>query len=270
MFTLSANISLLYPELPFLERVGAAARAGFRAVEVMYPYDHDPSRFANALLSNGLTLSVLNAPPGNHAAGERGLAAIPGKEQAFRNSLNEAIDFATITRCSNIHVLTGVIPEGACYQKVRETLRVNLIHAAKLFAEHGMNLLLEPLSAQVVPNYSLTRLEAASEWVNELHTEGCTNVHLQVDLYHTQQEQGNLAALLQKYFAQISYIQIAGVPGRHEPTVGEINYRYLIDLLVSLGYCGWIGCEYLPEGNTDSGLAWARNWGLLEMPADLP
>ncbi|WP_237173645.1 hydroxypyruvate isomerase family protein [Paracandidimonas lactea] len=263
MLKLSANISLLYPDLPFLQRVEAAAQSGFGAIEVMYPYEHNADDLAHALRKFGLTLSVLNAPPGDYAAGERGLAAIPGREQDFRDSITRAIDYANVTGCQNVHVLTGNIPAGAPSEAVRQTMLVNLIYAAERFAPHGIALLLEPLSSQVLPDYSLTRVEAASELLQAIRHAGCANVGLQVDLYHTQMEQGNLAALLRRYCDEIDYIQIAGVPGRHEPTVGEINYRYLLDLLASQGFEGWVGCEYTPREDTDTGLAWARSWGLL-------
>jgi Hydroxypyruvate isomerase len=266
MLKLSANISLLYPELDFLARVGAASRAGFGAIEVMYPYDHCATELAKALRDHGMRLSVLNSPPGDYGGGERGLAAVPGQEQAFRLSIEQAIDYAMETQCSNVHVLTGNIPTGAQYSDVEPTLHDNLLHAAERFAQAGLTLLLEPLSRYVLPRYSMTTVEQASFWYHVIKDAGFDNVALQVDLYHTQMEQGNLAALIQQYIAEIAYIQIAGVPGRHEPTVGEINYRYLLELLESLQFDGWVGCEYIPQGDTDGGLAWAREWGLLKAP----
>jgi len=260
---LSANISLLYPELPFLDRIYAAARAGFRAVEVMYPYGYSAHEFARALRSSSLTLSVLNAPPGNYEDGERGLAAIPGREQEFRESLKYALEYASITGCSSIHVLTGNTPDGVDAASVEQTLRNNLNYAAKFFLQHRIALLLEPLSRQILPLYSLSRVEHASCWVRELRAAGFDNVGLQVDLYHTQMEQGNLEALIHRYFDEIKYVQIASVPGRHEPTVGEINYRYLLELLETLRFSGCIGCEYIPQASTNEGLSWAREWGLL-------
>jgi len=266
MLNLSANVSLLYQELPFPERIGAAARSGFRAVEVMYPYACPAHVLSGELRAYDMTLTVLNAPPGDYLKGERGLAALPGREREFRYSLDEAVAYAKATGCTNIHVLTGNTPDNADSGLVAYTMRENLLYCADLFARHELTLLLEPLSRQMLPSYSLTRVEEASGWLRELNNSGYANVGIQLDLYHTQMEQGNLAAMIQNYIQEITYVQIAGVPGRHEPTVGEINYRYLLDLLQTLGFAGWVGCEYIPRYMTEEGLGWARDWGLLDMP----
>lgn len=266
MLKLSANISLLYRELEFLDRVGAAAQAGFTAVEVMYPYDHPADDLAKALHSHAVQLSVINAPPGNHSAGERGLACLPGREAAFRATIDQAVQYATITGCQNIHVLTGNLPQGIDRHIWENTLRGNLMHAAERFAQASMVLLLEPLSRQMLPDYSLTTVEQASFWRRELGAAGFSNVALQLDLYHTQMEQGNLAAIIQRHIDEIQYVQIAGVPGRHEPTIGEVNYRFLLGLLEKLNFAGWVGCEYIPRSNTEEGLQWAREWGFLHAP----
>lgn len=263
MFNLSANISLMFQEFPFLERIGAAACSGFRAVEVMYPYEFSAHDMAEKMRSWNVMLSVLNAPPGDYMIGERGLAALPGRVTEFRDSLKQAIEYANTTQCTNIHVLTGNLHDDIDQFEVMSTLRSNLLYCAELFAENGVTLLLEPLSTQILPSYSLTRIEDASYWLRELGNNGFRNVGIQMDLYHTQMEQGNLAQLIKRYFNEITYIQIAGVPGRHEPTVGEINYRYLLNEIRELGFKGWVGCEYIPEHKTDIGLKWAREWGLL-------
>ncbi len=263
MFELSANISLLYQEFPFLERIKEAEKSGFRAIEVMYPYAYSAHAVRDELLSRNMALSVLNAPPGNHANGERGLAALPGREQDFKDSLDQAIEYAVVTHCQNIHVLTGNLANDVDQTQAMQTLRENLLYCAAIFAENNLTLLLEPLSRQMLPAYSLPRVEDAHYWISQLKIQGYTNVGLQLDLYHTQMEQGNLAALIKRYISEISYVQIAGVPGRHEPTIGEINYRYLLDQLSSLGFTGWVGCEYIPKDLTHHGLSWARDWGLL-------
>lgn len=264
MLKLSANISMLYPQYDFLSRIGAARRAGFSAIEVMYPYEHSPVALANALRDHGMVLSVLNAPPGDYASGDRGLAAVPGHAAAFRSSIEQAVDYALETECLNVHVLTGNLPLDASPNECEATLLENLLYAAERFAKARLTLLLEPLSRYVLPRYSMTTVEQASHWLGELKAAGFNNVALQIDLYHTQMEQGNLAALIQRYRSEISYIQIAGVPGRHEPTEGEINYRYILQFLASLQFEGWVGCEYIPKHDTDSGLEWAREWGLLK------
>jgi hydroxypyruvate isomerase len=267
MLKLSANISLLYPERDFLARPEAAAHSGFQAVEVMYPYDYRADALAAALRRHGLELSVLNAPAGDYAAGQRGMACIPGVQDDFRASIEEAIGYAQVTACRNVHVLTGNRPANVDDADCERVLRENLLHAARRFAESGLVLLLEPLSREVLPRYSVTTVEQAAYWHGELRRAGFENVALQVDLYHTQMEEGNLATVLQRHRDAIRYVQLAGVPGRHEPTVGEVNYRYLLELLESWKFDGWVGCEYIPQGDTDQGLQWARDWGFLKSPA---
>lgn len=264
MLNLSANISLLYPELPFLDRVEAAARSGFKAIEVMYPYDYaSASELAAALRDTGLVLSVLNAPPGDYAQGERGLACLAGNEQQYRHSIEQAVDYALQTNCSNIHVLTGNVPADQTANVTAQTLEESLCYAANYLAGAGLELLLEPLSTEVLPHYSMSTIEQAAQWQHVVVRSGCDNVSLQIDLYHTQMEQGNLWTLLQRYWSIISYVQIAGVPGRHEPTEGEINYEFLLQRLQAARFSGWVGCEYIPIGDTHAGLQWARDLQLL-------
>lgn len=263
MLKLSANISLLFAELPFLERFKAAANAGFTAVETMYPYDQDPVRMAEQLDAHGLEMSVINLPPGDYAAGERGLATLPGREADFDRALETGLAYASRLRCRRVHLLTGNLDRGMTFAEARPTLRRNIERAADYFAGRDILVLLEPLSRAMLPHYSLTRVEQALELIHDI---GAPNLRLQLDLYHTQQEQGNLAALIERCYDDIDYIQIAGVPGRHEPTVGEINYGYLLDLLQARGFAGWIGCEYVPAAGTLDGLAWARDRKLLPQP----
>ena len=260
MLRLSANISLMYGELPFLDRVGAAAADGFTAVEVMYPYATPAADLADALAAHTMTLSVLNAPAGCRDAGELGFAALVERHADFQASIARAIDYALTTSCKSIHVLTGNLPPAISLDEVRPVLLTNLRQAAQAMASQGLTLLLEPLSRAVFPAYSLTRVEQAVALLDELDM---SNAALQLDFYHTQMEQGHLANLIERHFERIAYVQIAGVPGRHQPTIGEINYHYLLTELERRSFAGWVGCEYIPQGATGDSLAWARQWGYL-------
>ncbi|MGY6270942.1 hydroxypyruvate isomerase family protein [Achromobacter denitrificans] len=260
MLKLSANVSLLFGELRFIERFRAAAEAGFSAVEAMYPYDQRVDDMARELRSSGLELSVMNLPPGNAESAEKGLAALPGRQRDFDRSLELGLEYAQGLGCKRVHLLTGNLPPGATLSDVRSTLTKNIERAVRYFEPHGIIVLLEPLSRQMLPGYSLSRVEDAVSLIEDI---GAPGLRLQLDLYHTQMEQGNLAALIERYGTHIDYIQIAGVPGRHEPTVGEINYEFLLALLQRRNFTGWVGCEYVPRGGTLDGLQWARDWGLL-------
>jgi len=255
---LSANVSLLFPELPFLDRFAAAARAGFMAVEAMYPYDHEIEAIAARLREHALALSVINLPPGG--AADKGLAVLAGRRADYEDSLARGLDYALGLGCGRVHLLTGNLPPATPLRECRALLARNLERALRVFAPHGIKVLLEPLSRQMLPHYSLARVEEAVSLIDEI---GSPDLGLQLDLYHTQMEQGNLAALIDRYYAYIDYIQVAGVPGRHEPDIGEVNYGYVLDLLQQRGFDGWVGCEYVPQGDTLQGLRWARERGWL-------
>lgn len=267
MLKLAANISLMYPGMPLPERCAAAAQAGFSAVEVMYLHGVDVQALAAALQRHGLELTVLNLPPGDHAAGERGLACLPGRESDFEQSLKLGLEHARALGCRRVHLLTGNLDEGCSLAAAWPLLLANVRRAAAFFARHGITVLLEPLSREMLPRYSLTRIEDA---VGLIRAAGAPNLRVQLDLYHTQMEQGHLATRIERHYEDIDYIQIAGVPGRHEPDIGEINYGYLFDLLEARGYGGWIGCEYDPAGDTVAGLEWARRRGLLPQRKPTP
>jgi hydroxypyruvate isomerase len=212
------------------------------------------------LRDHALTLSVINLPPGDHRAGERGLATLTGRDDDFARSLETGLEYAYGLGCQRVHLLTGNLEAGQSLASVRGRLLRNLERAVRWFEPYGIKVLLEPLARAMLPDYSLTRVEEAVALIEEI---GSANLRLQMDLYHTQMEQGNLAAWIERSFPYLDYIQVAGVPGRHEPTVGEINYGYLFSLLDKLEFAGWIGCEYVPLADTASGLAWATDLGLL-------
>jgi hydroxypyruvate isomerase len=247
---LSANLSFLFPELPFLDRFAAAAAAGFRAVEFAFAYEHPKEQVAAAAKAAGVEVVLMNLPPGDWEAGERGLAALAGREAEFRAALDTAIAYAEATGCPHLHAMAGTGTE--CRE---DTFVANLAAAAERLAARGIALLIEPINVIDIPGYFLTLPDQARRIIERV---GHANLFLQLDLYHCQVMRGDLARQFAAHLPLIRHIQIAGNPGRHEPDVGEINYRYLFDYMDSAGYAGWVGCEYRPVGDTRAGLGWAK------------
>jgi hydroxypyruvate isomerase len=252
---LAANISMLFPEVDFLERFAAAARAGFRGIEYQYAYDRKPAEVAAAARDAGVAVLLHNMPMGDARLGERGTACLPGREQRFRDDLELAIEYARAARCPNLHVLAGVVPAGADRAALHATYVSNLKHAARRLAREGMRALIEPLSEQTVANCFLRSSAQAAQALEEL---GAGNAALQYDLFHMQIMEGNLAATIERLLPRIGHLQIADVPGRHEPGSGEINFEFIFKHVDAIGYAGWIGCEYNPAGDTLEGLKWAK------------
>ena len=253
----AANISLMYTEVPFLERFGAAARDGFRAVECLFPYEHPIATLAAQLHAAKLDVILINTPPGNWHAGERGLAAQPGREADFRRAFAQALEYAVTLECPQIHVMAGLVAPTADRIAMRRTFLDNLRYAAHAAAAHGVHCLIEPINTRDIPGYFLNRQDAAHEIRAEL---GLPNLLVQMDLYHCQIVEGDLAMKIRKYLGGVGHIQIAGVPERHEPDHGEINYPYLFALLDELGYPGWVSGEYRPKAGTSQGLGWLKPW----------
>lgn len=253
----AANISMMYAEVPFLDRFAAAARDGFGAVEFQFAYDHAPATLRAKLDEARLQLVLLNAPPGNVAAGDRGLGAQPGREAEFRECLAKAIEYARALACPRIHVMAGLIKPGVERALMRRTFIDNLRFAAREAAPHGITICIEPLNTRDNPGYFLNFQRVGAEIVTEV---GAANVKLQFDFYHRQIMEGDIAMGVRAHFDVIGHIQIAGVPGRHEPDNGEINHPFLFALLDELGYDGWIGAEYRPKAGTSAGLDWIRPW----------
>jgi hydroxypyruvate isomerase len=249
----AANLSMMYNEVPFLDRFAAAARDGFKAVEFLFPYAHAPEEIARRLEHNGLELVLFNLPPGNWDAGERGLAALPGREAEFADGLAEALRYARALRCPRLHVMAGIPPQGADVRACRATYVRVLKLACERAAGEGLTLLIEPINTRDIPGYFLNRQDEAHAIRQEV---GMANLKVQMDLYHCQIVEGDVAMKIRRHIADIGHVQIAGVPERHEPSTGEVNYPYLFDLLDSVGYAGWVGCEYRPRGGTSEGLAW--------------
>jgi len=258
----AANLSLLYPELDFLDRFATAAQDGFKAVEYLFPYAFDRHELAARLQAHGLVQVLFNAPPGDWDAGERGLACLPGRERAFRAGVAQALDYAGALDCPRIHVMAGLLPAGAARQAYEASYISQLRWAAREAAKQGVTVLIEPINTRDMPGYFLNRQDHAHQLIAEI---GEAKLQVQMDLYHCQIVEGDVATKLQRYLptGQVGHIQIAGVPHRHEPDRGELNYPYLFSVLDELGYSGWVGCEYRPQaglqaGGTSAGLGWLK------------
>jgi len=252
----AANLSFLYGEHAFVDRFAAAARDGFRAVEFAFAYDHERHELAARLADAGLVQVLINAPPGDPSAGERGLASLPGREADFRRALLEqALPYALALRCPRVHVMAGLLPPGAERPRHRATFVANLAWAAAHAESAGIELLIEPINTRDVPGYFLNRQDDAHTIVEEV---GAPNLKVQMDLYHCQIVEGDVATKLRQYLptGRVGHLQIAGVPQRHEPDQGELFHRYLFSLIDELGYQGHVGCEYRPAAGTSAGLGW--------------
>ena len=251
----AANLSMMYTEHDFLDRFAAAAADGFQAVEYLFPYEHPAAELRARLDANGLVQALFNAPPGDWAAGERGMAALPGREAEFRAAFGRALEYAGVIGNDRIHVMAGLIPADAGRSRCRATYLENLAHAASAAAAQGITVLIEPINTRDMPGYFLNRQDDGQSICKEV---GADNLKVQFDCYHCQIVEGDVTKTLQRDFAGIGHIQIAGVPERHEPDIGELNYPYLFDVIDKLGYQGWIGCEYRPRAGTSAGLGWIK------------
>jgi hydroxypyruvate isomerase len=268
----AANLSMLYPEHAFLDRFAAAATDGFEAVEYLFPYAHDPTLLARCLKDNGLQQVLFNAPPGDWDAGERGMACLPGREDDFRRGVDEALGYAQALGCPRVHVMAGLAPAGLERARLRSTYEENLAWACA--AAGDIDILIEPINSRDIPAFFLNRQDEAHDIAQVV---GCANLKVQMDIYHCQIVEGDVATKLRRYLptGRVGHLQIAGVPHRHEPDGGELNYAYLLalvdELAAACGWVGWVGCEYRPRlgirpGATSQGLAWLRR--LSDAPVD--
>ncbi|MBT6959562.1 MAG: TIM barrel protein [Rhodospirillaceae bacterium] len=252
----SANVSHLFTEVPFLERFAAASACGFKGVECLFPYAEPAEKVGDAAAIAGVSMTLFNAPPGDYAAGERGLAALPGRQQEFRDSIEVALNYADLLECKRLHVLAGIVPE----DKWDEALAVyigNLAVATDLAREIEIDIVIEPI---VMDGYFLFRPDDALQVLEDV---GAKNLKILYDIFHAQRAQGGITDFLDSHLDKIAHIQIAGVPGRNEPDrTGELNWPYIFDLLDAHGYVGWVGAEYNPRGGTQAGLGWAKDWGI--------
>jgi hydroxypyruvate isomerase len=251
----AANLSLLFTELPFLERFEAAAAAGFEGVEFLFPYEFDAADLAARLRANGLHQALFNMPAGNWAAGERGLAIYPNTVREFRDGVDKAIRYAKALGCTQLHCLAGIAPVEADRRVMRKTYVENLKLAARMLADDGLSLLIEPINTRDIPGYFL---DTSAKAVDIIESVDAPNLRLQYDVYHMQIMEGDLAPTIGKHLKHIAHVQIADTPGRNEPGTGEINFPFIFDHLDRSGYRGWIGCEYKPRSSTYESLRWFR------------
>ncbi len=252
----AANLTMMFNEVPFPQRFAAAAKAGFTGVEFLFPYELSPQEVAKLLKDNFLKNALFNMPPGDWAAGERGVASLPGRQEEFRAGVARALEYAFAMGTPTVHAMSGLLPAGADREKHRAVYVDNLRYAAKELASHHLTLVIEPINTRDIPGYFLNTQAEAHAICAEV---GEANIKVQMDFYHAQIVEGDLAVTLKKYFAGVGHVQIASVPDRHEPDEGEVNYPYIFQLLDELGYTGWIGCEYRPRGKTEDGLGWLKN-----------
>ncbi len=272
----AANLSMMYNELPFLDRFEAAAKDGFKAVEYLFPYAFDASELAARLSANGLQQVLFNAPPGGtdresiakawDVDGSRGTACIPGREGEFKAGIALALSYAQTLKCPRIHLMAGLIPEALAREDVQATYIGNLRWAAAEVAKAGLDVLMEPINTRDIPRFFLNRQDHAHEIIGLV---GAQNLKVQMDLYHCQIVEGDVAMKIRKYLptGQVGHFQIAGVPERHEPDIGELNYDYLFKVIDEVseqsGWTGWVGCEYRPKkggqpGGSSEGLGWLK------------
>jgi hydroxypyruvate isomerase len=257
MLKFSANISMLFREIEFPERFEAAARVGFKAVEIQFPYAWEKSLLAQSARRAGVEVALINIPAGDPEKGDRGLGCLPGRVAEFREGVARAIEYAEALGCGQMNCLAGVAPADVPSAALRETFVSNLRYAAGELARHGMTLLTEPVSTQAVPGFYLN---ASSQALALMDEADCANLKLQYDLYHMRIVGDELAKVVAANLRRIGHMQIADVPGRHEPGTGEIDFPRLFELIDRLGYRGWIGAEYTPAGRTEDGLAWVKKY----------
>ncbi|MFB9262465.1 hydroxypyruvate isomerase [Bradyrhizobium erythrophlei] len=249
----AANLTMLFGELPFIDRFAAAKAAGFSGVEYLFPYDFDKAELREQLDEHGLTQVLHNLPAGNWAGGERGIAILPDRVDEFRDGVLKAIDYAKALDCRQLNCLVGIAPGDADVRELNEVLVGNLRFAADALARERIRLLIEPINTIDIPGFFLNRTEQAVQIIADVRS---SNLFVQYDIYHMQIMEGDIARSLQRHLARIAHVQLADNPGRNEPGTGEINYPFLFRHLDAIGYRGWVGCEYKPRTSTVEGLGW--------------
>ncbi|HXV10958.1 MAG TPA: hydroxypyruvate isomerase [Burkholderiales bacterium] len=250
-----ANLTMLWNEVDFMDRFGAAARAGFTGVEYLFPYAYDMNRLTEELHKHKLTQVLHNLPAGDWGNGERGIGCHPDRVGEFQDGVGKAIEYATALGCKQLNCLAGIAPAGVAAATLRETFVSNLKFAAGRLKAAGIKLLTEPINTKDIPGFYLTTTRQALDIMREV---GSDNLFLQYDIYHMQIMEGDLARTIEANLKLIPHMQLADNPGRNEPGTGEINYGFLFEHIDRIGYRGWIGCEYKPRTTTDAGLAWVR------------
>jgi hydroxypyruvate isomerase len=253
----AANLSMMYTESDFLDRFASAAADGFAAVECHFPYEYPAGEIKRRLDDLGLIQVLVNGPPGDWSAGDRGLASLPGREEDFRRAIGTAIDYAVALGRPLVNVMAGrTIPDIDRHHQ-RDVYLNNLAYAADHAGAAGVTIVIEPLNPRDMPGYFLSRHDDAFAVVTELDR---PNLRVQFDVYHCQIVEGDLTTRLRRHIGHVGHLQVAGVPDRNEPDRGEVNYPYLFRLIDEIGYAGWVGCEYRPVGATSAGLGWLAEW----------
>ncbi|MFC7595163.1 2-oxo-tetronate isomerase [Terrabacter sp. GCM10028922] len=258
----AANLSMMYVEHDFLDRFAAAAADGFTGVEYLFPYEHPVAELRRRLEENGLEQVLFNAPPGDWAAGERGIASLPGREAEFRSGFAVALEYAATLACPRVHVMAGLVPPGADVadrHQRRHLYETNLAWAAAHAAQAELDVLVEPINQRDMPGYLISRQGEAHELVQRV---GAPNLKVQLDLYHCQITEGDLTTTLRRDLptGRVGHLQVAGVPDRNEPDSGELDVAHLFHVVDDVGHDGWVGCEYRPRGGTSEGLGWLAAW----------
>ncbi|KUL49140.1 MULTISPECIES: 2-oxo-tetronate isomerase [Streptomyces violaceusniger group] len=255
----AANLSTMYTEHDFLDRFAAASADGFEAVEYLFPYPYDATELRRRLDDHGLRQVLFNAPPGAWESGERGLAALPGREAELRSGVERALEYAAELGCPRVHMMAGLVGPAQDPAEHRDTYLANLARAAERAAAAGVDILIEPINGRDMPGYFLSRQAEAHTVVREV---GASNLKVQLDLYHCQIVEGDLTTTLRRDLptGRVGHLQIAGVPDRHEPDRGELDIRHLFGVIDELGFDGWIGCEYIPRAGTSEGLGWRDDY----------
>lgn len=255
MIRLAANLTMMFKELPFLDRIDAAADAGFAGIEFISPFEEHAEVVAARVRARGLQVALFNFPTGNWSLGERGIGALPDRVQEFRAGVDRALEYAAALACPRLHLMAGKIPATIDRSPYELTFLQNVAYAAESCAREGIDVLLEPINTRVdIPSYFLDSTAAACAIIDKV---SAPNVRLQYDIYHMQIMEGDLARSIERLLPRIGHMQLADNPGRGEPGTGEINYPWLLSRIDALGYAGWLGCEYAPQGDTLAGLGWA-------------
>jgi hydroxypyruvate isomerase len=254
---LAANLSMMFNEVPFLDRFAAAAGAGFKAVEFLFPYEHPPAELRRRLDDNGLTQALFNAPPGDWAGGERGLASLPGRQGEFRDGVKKALEYAEALDSKLVHVMAGIPPAGTPPATAAALYAANLAWAGEQALAAGRRVAIEPINHRDMPGYHLNTMAQGAAIVEAL---GRDRLGLQFDIYHCQTTEGDITKRMASLLPVIVHMQIADVPARNEPGTGEIGWAFVLRQIDALGYQGWVGCEYRPAGDTVAGLAWRARY----------
>jgi hydroxypyruvate isomerase len=254
-----ANLSMMFNEVPFLDRFEAAAKAGFQAVEYLFPYEHPAAELRKRLDDNGLRQVLFNMSPGDWGKGERGLASLPGRVGEFRDSVKQAVEYANALGCDLVHCMAGIVPAGVSRDTAASLYAANVAWAAEIAHPAGVKLVLEPINHRDMPGFFLNTQAQGAAVVEAI---GRDRVGLQFDIYHCQVTEGDITKRMEAHMPVIAHMQIADVPGRNEPGTGEIGWEFVFRRIDELGFKGWIGCEYRPAGDTVAGLAWRKRYGV--------